>query len=122
MRKTKTIVSLLLLFVLILSIGVGIYLYWGVGVNTSSINVKAVKSNSSGLIVTGSIYDSNMAFSGFSYKIKDNSIYIKPRQTISSPFRKTNQLTININNNLRNVRYIYLQGAKKNDVKLLIKK
>lgn len=119
MLKNKKILCVVIIIIGILLIGSIRYLMVGNEVNTNSLFVKNIDVNNDKLYIAGLTINSGEAFAGYDYTIENENLYLKLRYTIVNQFHGNGDFSITINDNLMNIKKIYLQGKESEDLKLV---
>ncbi|MGK0465554.1 hypothetical protein [Clostridium sp.] len=122
MSKFKKISLVLIILITAILISITMYLAIGTGVSTGSIFIENITKNNRTPQITGMTSDSALVYSGYSYKIKGDSLYLKLRYSLVSPFHRDGKFNISLNDNLENIKHIYLQGNKTEDTKPVLAK
>ncbi|HEY5561451.1 MAG TPA: hypothetical protein VIK72_06780 [Clostridiaceae bacterium] len=119
MSKHK--IFLLVIIIPLTIILISIITYFAVGVADSTVAqyVKSVMVSNETIKISGTTVNSGEAFTGYSYTINKDTIYLKLRYSIVNPIHKSGDFNILINNNFGNIKYIYMQGKKTGDRKLI---
>ena len=115
--KKKFLVIIILISAILIS--TALYLAIGMGVSTRSVGIESMMKDNKTLQITGSTSNSGLAFTGYGYTIKGDTLYLKLRYSLVSPFHNAGEFSITLNNDLANVKYIYLQGSETKDKKLI---
>jgi hypothetical protein len=113
--------NFLLLVIVIIIIAAGSILYLAVGkvIDTNSVHIENLKVDNDKLQVRGTTFSSAEAFDGYNYTINDNSLYLKLRYSIVNPIHHDGDFNIILHDNLKNIKYIYIQGKRAEDKKLI---
>lgn len=119
MSRVKKTFLIIIIFIVIILISITIYLSIGTVVGTQSVFIDKITKDNKTLQINGMTSNSALAFSGYSCKVKGNILYLKVRHSIGSFIHNTGEFNITLNNDLKNVNYIYLQGNKTEDKKLV---
>jgi hypothetical protein len=117
--KRKKTLYVAVIIIVILLIGSIRYLTVGNGVNTKSLFVNDIEVNNEKLHIVGTTTSSALAFAGYYYTIENQSLYLKLRYTIVNQFHSNGDFSITINDNLMNIKKIYLQGMESEDLELV---
>lgn len=115
----KKILLVIVALTTVILISVALYLAIGTGIYTGSDFVTIIKKDNKTLQISSMTSNSVLDYSGYSYKIKGDSLYLKLRYTIGSPLHHGGGLNITLNRDLKNIKCIYLQGYKVADKKLI---
>lgn len=111
---------ILIIVITIIIAGGTVYLTIGKVIDTNLVHIENLKVDNEKLQVCGATSSSAEAFNGYNYTINDNILYLKLRYSIVSPIHHNGDFNIIIlNNNFKNIKYIYIQGNKIEDKKLI---
>ncbi len=85
---------------------------------TSSIAILRINVSDSVLEIEGDSLTSADGFKGYTYKISENNLYVKPRYFIGG----LSKFTIEIKGDIYKIDNVYIQGKEKNDIKQIWKR
>ncbi|KAB3530909.1 hypothetical protein F8154_13390 [Alkaliphilus pronyensis] len=118
-KRKMIFLAVILSIVVLLGMAYFITFVYGAYINVENYGVREVLVDESSLNFKGYTISSAQAFSGYQYKIKGEDVYIKIRYSMVSRFNRSGNADINIEGNFENVKNVYLQGRKKDDVRLI---
>jgi hypothetical protein len=95
------------------------YFAIGLVVSTRSVCTKDIIAGHKTIKISGTTSNSGEAFAGYNDTIKKDTLYLKLRYSIVNPIHHSGDFNIILDNNIGNVKYIYLQGNKIDDKKLV---
>jgi len=92
---------------------------YGSYIHVKNYPVREITVEDNQLNFRGTTGSSAQAFSGYRYQIKGEEVYIKIRYSIAGIFNRDGDSEISIEDNFVNVQRVYLQGRKKDDIRLI---
>lgn len=107
------------IIILIFIIGYKAFIY-GSYVSTNAVGISQIKLENNELIVAGNIADSASGFSGYKYRIDDEKLYLKLRYSLVNDVNPSGHFSIKIVDDLKDVKKVFFQGGKTEDIKLLL--
>ncbi|PAB57390.1 hypothetical protein [Anaeromicrobium sediminis] len=118
--KKKIVIVVSIIFIItILILAYKIFIY-GHYVSTKVIWAKPTRVADNELIVKGNISDSASGYSGYKYEIVNENLYLKLRYSIANKVNPSGSFQIDIvDNDLKDVKKIFLQGGQSEDIKLI---
>ena len=119
MRKHKNILIVIGGLISIILISIFVYLTVGLSLNTDAVMTKNITLNNETLKISGTTSNSGQAFTGYKYIIKNDSLYLELRYSFVNPIYNNGDFNVSIDKNFTNIKYIYLQGNKAEDKKLV---
>lgn len=117
--KCKKNLLILVIVITIIAAGSTAYLAVGKVIDTNSVHIEKLKVDNDKLKAYGTTSSSAEAFDGYSYKIDYNILYLKLRYSIVNPIHQNGDFQIILHDNLKNIKYIYIQGSMAEDKKLI---
>lgn len=118
-KKNKMIFVGILSFIVLLVFVYFITFIYGSYIIVENYSVREIIVQDNSLHFKGTTISSAQAFSGYKYKFKNGDVYIKIRYSLASRFNKSGDCEINIVENFANINNVYLQGMKKDDIRLI---
>ncbi|WP_066504538.1 hypothetical protein [Abyssisolibacter fermentans] len=111
---------LIIFIILLLILGCKTFIY-GSYVSTNAVGISQIKLENNELIVAGNIADSASGFSGYKYRIDDEKLYLKLRYSLVNDLNPSGHFSIKIvDDDLKDVKKVFFQGGKTEDIKLLL--
>ncbi len=104
---------------ILLSLTYFVAFVYGAYIHVENYPVREITVEDNQLRFRGTTGSSAQAFSGYRYQIKGEEVYIKIRYSIAGRFNKDGDSEISIEDNFENIQRIYLQGQKKDDIRLI---
>lgn len=110
---------LVILSIAIIIISIISYFAFGTVVNTGEIATKNISVNNGTIQIAGTTINSSKSFAGYNYMIKNDTLYLKLRYSIVNPIHQSGDFNISFNCNDINIKNMYLQGNRTEDIKLV---
>lgn len=118
-KRRIALVSIITVIIILLLFGYKAFIH-GWYAPTEVIWTTEVKVEENKMIIKGNTNESATGFSGYKYKIENENLYIQVRYSIVSKINSSGHFDIEIiDDELKDVENIYLQGGKSKDTKLV---
>ncbi|MCD8501388.1 MAG: hypothetical protein LRY71_06460 [Bacillaceae bacterium] len=118
-KKSKIMIAMVIAILLLLSTFYFVGFVYGSYIGVENYSVREITVQDNILHLTGTTNSSGQAYSGYSYKVKDENVYIKIRYSLVSTFNQSGEANIVIEDNFKDVENVYLQGSKRDDNRLI---
>jgi hypothetical protein len=118
--KKENFIKLLIFMCLVIALAVGHSKYvYGRAADPEGIVVQEVKEEDNYLLLKGTTVNSGLGFSGYKYKIENDSLYLELHYSLVSKVNPTGDFEVEIKENLQNIKNVYLQGKQVSDAILI---
>lgn len=118
--KRKIVTAVIIIFIMIILIlGYRTFIH-GCYVPTEVIWATQIKVEDNELIIAGNTSESATGFSDYKYKIVNENLYLQLRYSIVSKVNSSGHFDIDIiDDDLKSVKKIFLQGGQSEDIELI---